>query len=76
MLVIIFSLFYVVSCYLSFLSNKIAYKKAKVSIKPIAWFIPVVNTLSVPLLLLIVIVEICILKGFFTSDFWAKRWDS
>ena len=76
MTTIIFVSIYLLSCYFSFLSNKLAYKKAKAAIKPIAWFVPVVNTISIPLLLLIVLIELCIVSGFFTQSFWLKRWDS
>lgn len=64
---------YLVSIPLCLLSNKWAYKKADASIIPIVWFIPLINSCAIFILIFSTLLEYAN-KGILKSSYWKQRW--
>jgi hypothetical protein len=65
------AIIYLISAFLSYYLNKKIYKRKGLDPIVFAWLLPVMNTFSVIIFLILFLIY-C---KFFSSDYWKKKWD-
>ncbi len=72
--IIVYTIIYLISIYGAKQVNKYAYIHANASVIPISWFIPVVNTVSIFILIILMILS-WLVEKLETAEYYKNKWN-